>query len=121
MKCLIIFFIFFFSTPVYSGQINLKCSGNADQIKSGSVINHATGAIKGINTRESTYASITLSINNDDSWIQIPETILPSIKSKKPGNKYELKKIKITDALITEKFSLNVPNIPKCRLKDTLV
>ena len=116
MKRLIILFILFFSAPAYSEQINLKCSGNADQTKSGSIINHATGAIKGINTRESSYASITLSINDDNGWIQIPETILPPIKSKKPGNKYELKKIKISEGLITAKFSLNVLNNPKMQI-----
>lgn len=76
----------------------------------------ATGAIKNFNTRETVGTSVILQIRNDVGWIQIPETILPPIKSKKPGNKYELKKINISDDLITAKFSLNIVNNPKMQI-----
>ena len=115
MRYLIIF-LFLFSNIVFAEEINLKCIGAADQVKGGNIINQTTGVIKNFNTRETVGTSVILQIKNDAGWIQIPETILPPIKSKKPGNKYELKKINISDDLITAKFSLNVVNNPKMQI-----
>ena len=115
MRYLIIFLVFFNRISL-AEEINLKCIGAADQVKGGSIINQATGAIKNFNTRETVGTSVILQIRNDVGWIQIPETILPPIKSKKPGNKYELKKINISDDLITAKFSLNIVNNPKMQI-----
>lgn len=108
--------MFLFSSTSFAEEINLKCVGAADQVKGGSIINQATGAIKNFNTRETIGAGVILQIRNEEGWIQIPENILPPIKSKKPGNKYELKKINISDDLITAKFSLNVVNNPKMQI-----
>ena len=70
------------------------------------------GKTIGINSRKSTKASVTVSIDEKENWIQLPNILLPPVKKKKPGNKYDLYNLEITDKEISGKFKINIINKP---------
>ncbi len=55
---------------------------------------------------------MTVSIDEKENWIQLPNSLLPPVKNKKPGNKYDLYNLEITDKEISGKFKINVVNKP---------
>ena len=77
-----------------------------------------------ITTRRTNRSSVgvTIHLEEDDNWIEIPSSLLPGINKaaklfkKDKSNKFELYKLKKTDEAITAKFKLNTLNRPSVKL-----
>ena len=97
---------------VFAESLQLICSGIGTGVSTSSVYDPTTGKTIGINSRKSTKASVTVSIDEKENWIQLPNILLPPVKKKKPGNKYDLYNLEITDKEISGKFKINIINKP---------
>ena len=100
------------SSNVFAESLQLICSGTGTGVSTSNVYDPTTGKTIGINSRKSTKASVTVSIDEKENWIQLPNSLLPPVKNKKPGNKYDLYNLEITDKEISGKFKINVVNKP---------
>ena len=97
-----------FCGSVIAESLQLICSGTGTGVSTSSVYDPTTGKTIGINSRKSTKASVAVSIDEKENWIQLPNSLLPPVKKKKPGNKYDLYNLEITDKEISGKFKVNV-------------
>ena len=97
-------------------NLNLECKGMGSIVSSMSKYDQNTGTTSQTNYKDRINSTINVYINNNESWIQIPTSLLPPIRNKKPNNRYDIYNLDILEDSITGKFKLNFANKPKMTL-----
>ena len=97
-------------------NLNLECKGAGSIVSSMTKYDQNTGTTSQTNYKDRINSTINVYINNNESWIQIPTSLLPPIRNKKPNNKYDIYNLNILEDSITGKFKLNIANKPKITL-----
>ena len=111
---------FFWSYIANSKEsVDFICKGISSTTKSVSSVNNTTMEVTGTNYKSNSYTKIYLSFFEKEKesrgWIQLPNHILPKIKKKKKGNRYDLYNIDLDEdqEFMTAKFKLNFMNKPE--------
>jgi len=117
---IIIIYNFLIVTSQSNESFDLVCQGISSKTKSASSYNNVTGETTGTNYQSESSTKINLSFfeegDETKGWIQLPSHILPKIKKKKKGNRYDLYNLELDDEFFTAKFKLNAINKPSLSL-----